>query len=104
MPVLPAHEQVASSLEAQSGVPCHSPAAAALQRSVLAGDWDAADLWLGRLAVGCPETTARARFLLLEHKFLEVGGWVALQRPGCVEGKEGRVPSVGASCSGGLRG
>lgn len=74
--------QVASQLEAQSGVRCQDTTVDALQAAVVAGDWERACACLERLRGQLPQgVAAQAQFLLVEHKYREVrrlGGATAL--------------------------
>ena len=65
-------EDVAKQLEASSGVQHQAREVTQFRRAILQGDWDQAVELLSRMKLGNSESFSRAKFLVLEQKYLEV--------------------------------
>ena len=70
-------KDVAQQLERSSGVQYQAREVTHFRDAIVQGDWDEAVRLLGRLKLSNSESFSKAKFLLLEQKYLEVR-WVPL--------------------------
>jgi hypothetical protein len=78
------HPDLALRLQTESKVSLEAPDVQALREAIQRGDYDNAVALLGTLPLGGDEECREAQFLVLEHKYLEVGAYAFLKRGKCV--------------------